>query len=96
MCIRDSIEWGLYNAFKGGTPCAATTNFDLPELGMHVTVSCRSATYGEGLADATTPQARRVYTIDAVACNASACPDAARAVTPFYVERRRQVQATDG
>ncbi len=62
---------------------------------MRVTVTCSAANYNEGLTDAGANRVLRVYTIDAVACNSTSCPDAARAVTPYYVERRRQVSATD-
>ena len=33
------------------------------------------------------------YSIEAVACNAGSCPDAALAATPGYVERKRLVTA---
>ncbi|MED5620369.1 MSHA biogenesis protein MshP [Ideonella sp. BN130291] len=102
QAAQAGAEWGLYQALRGGwTTCAGTTQtLDLStDLGMRVTVSCSSTLYNEGESASTpgTPQQRRLYTIDAVACNAAtACPDASRAVTPNYVERRRQVHATDG
>ena len=64
------------------------------DLGMRVTVSCNSTVYNEGESAPGVPQTVRVYTIDAVACNATAsCPDASRATGPAYVERRLQTQA---
>lgn len=97
QAARAGIEWGLYQAFKGSwTACtAATHTIDLSaEGGMHVTVSCDSALYNEGESAPAVPRTVRLYTIDAAACNATSCPDAARAVTPGYVERRRRVHAT--
>lgn len=90
------IEWGLYQAFKGGwTACAgASTTLDLRnDTGMWVTVSCDSTTFSEihGAASTVT-----VYAISSVACNGTAaCPDNARASSATYVERARVVQATN-
>lgn len=99
LAARAGIDWGLYQALKGGwSTCAgATQTLDLvADTGMRVTVSCNSTNYNEGEASPGTPQTVRVYTIDAIACNASAtCPDASAAVGAVYVERRRQVQATN-
>ena len=47
----------------------------------------------EGETSPGNPQAVTTYSIDAVACNSAACPDAALAATPGYVERRRLVIA---
>lgn len=93
------LQWGLYQAFKGGwTTCAAASQtLDLvADTGMRVTVGCDSRSYNEGESAPGTPRTVRVYTIDAVACNGGAsCPDAAAAVRLGYVERRMQVHATD-
>lgn len=97
LAAQAGIEWGLYQALRSGS-CAGGTTLDLgAELGMRVTVSCSRTAYNEGESDSApgTPRVLGVYTIDAIACNAAACPDAAAAVTPHYVERRRQVHATD-
>lgn len=94
QAAQAGIEWGLYQALRNGS--CGTSTLDLSaDLGMHVTVSCSSAAYNEGLTSAGANQPLHVYTIDAVACNSSSCPDASMAVTPTYVERRRQVSATD-
>jgi MSHA biogenesis protein MshP len=98
QAARAGTEWGLYQAFKGSwTTCSsASQTLDLSsDLGFHVTVSCDSRSYNEGLQASGAASAVRVYTVDAVACNAATCPDNSRATTPGYVERRRQVQATD-
>lgn len=96
---RAGTEWGLYRAFKGDwSACSGSTaTLDLgADLGMRVTVSCDSRSYNEGETTAGVPDVVRVFTIDAVACNAAAaCPDAAAAVGQSYVERRRQVQAVN-
>jgi MSHA biogenesis protein MshP len=98
QAARAGTEWGLYQAFKGSwTTCSgASQTLDLAtDLGFRVTVSCDSRSYNEGETVPGSARAVRLYTIDAVACNATTCPDNTRATTPGYVERRRQVQATD-
>lgn len=95
---RAGTEWGLYQAFKGAwTACAgASQTLDLTaSTGFHVSVSCDSRTFNDGEIVPGTPRTVRLYTIDAVACSSSACPDNSAATTPNYVERRRQVQASD-
>lgn len=92
---RAGLEWGLYQALKGSwTSCsAASQTLDLAsDLGMRVSVSCDSSLYNEGESSPGVPQTVRIFTIDAVACNAGAsCPDAAAVGRAGYVERRRQV-----
>jgi MSHA biogenesis protein MshP len=98
QAARAGTEWGLYQAFKGSwTTCSgASQTLDLgTDLGFRVTVSCDSRSFNEGETAPATPRTVRLYTIDAVACNAATCPDNTRATTPGYVERRRQVQAGD-
>ena len=95
---RAGTEWGLHQALKGGwsTCSGASQTLDLTaDTGMRVTVRCTSRTFNEGEDATGTVQVQRLYTLDAVACNStSACPDNTRAVQPGYIERRRQVQAT--
>jgi len=98
QAARAGIEWGLYQAFKGSwTTCAGSSQtLDLSsDLGMRVTVICNSSLYNEGESAPGTPQAVRVFTIDAVACNSTtSCPDASRVTGPTYVERRMQIHAS--
>lgn len=86
-------------------PCDAaatgskSTTLDLTaDNGFWVTVTCSSTTVNEGETSPGVPQRMTVYRIDAIACNlsdaATGCPNAAKATSPGYVERRRQVQAT--
>jgi MSHA biogenesis protein MshP len=97
-------EWGLYQALQPAgiwNVCAgATQTLDLSAAtGFWVTVTCNSTAYNEG--ETCTPgcaQAQiRVFRIDAVACNSAAgCPAAAAIATaPNYVERMREVIATN-
>lgn len=102
-------QWGLYQALKGTwTTCAsASQTIDLrASMGVVVTVTCNSTVYEEGQNQGANldangnpqyvPRNLRTYLIDAVACNsATSCPDNALASGVAYVERRRQVQATD-
>lgn len=97
QAARAGIEWGLHQAFKGpwATCAGVSQTLDLTaDTGMRVTVSCSSTLYNEGEQSPGTAQTVRVYTLDAVACSASSCPDATAAAQPGYVERRRQVHAT--
>ena len=99
QATRAATDWGLYQALKGAwTTCSAQSQtLDLTtDTGFRVTVSCDSKSYNEGETAPGAARAVRVYTIDAVACNSTgACPDNTAATTPGYVERRRQVQATN-
>lgn len=98
QAARAGAEWGLYQALKGSwSACSgASQTLDLSAShGMWVTVSCSMSLFNEGESAPGVPLVVHAYAIDAVACNSSAgCPDAARAVQPHYVERRRLVQAT--
>jgi len=64
--------------------------------GFRVTVSCDSRSYTEGETAPGVARSVRIYTLDAVACSGTGtCPDNAAAAGANYVERRRQVQASD-
>ena len=99
QAARAGTEWGLYQAFKGSwTTCTgASQTLDLSaSTGFRVTVSCDSRSYYEGETAPGTPRSVRIFSIDAVACSGSTvCPDNTAATGPNYVERRRQVQASD-
>ena len=89
-------EWGLYQAFKGTwTTCSgASQTLDLTAtIGFRVAVSCDSRSFNEGETAPGVPRVVRLYTIDAVACNSTSCPDNSAGTGPAYIERRRQVQA---
>jgi MSHA biogenesis protein MshP len=104
---NSGAEWGLYQALRGGwTSCNGNTQTltgTKADLGVIVTVSCSHDAHVEGQNGVGDPpvfsdRTVKVYRIDAVACNgATVCPDpdAARIASPGYVERRRQVHATD-
>lgn len=97
QAARAGTEWGLYQALKGSwSNCSnQSQTLDLrADTGMRVSVSCSSQVYNEGEASPGVPQTVRLISVDAVACNSSACPDNSLAVQAGYVERRRQVQAT--
>ena len=99
LAARAGTEWGLYQAFKGSWTSCSNQSQTLPQpLGQNfqVTVTCDSRIYNEGESSPGTPRTVRIYTIDAVACNSTtSCPDNTAAATPGYVERRRQVHASD-
>lgn len=92
-------EWGLFQALRGTwTSCGTgSQNLDLRStLGFMVTVTCSYTQYNEGESSPGVARTLKVYTIDAVACpSATGCPDNTAATTTTYVERRRQVLATD-
>jgi MSHA biogenesis protein MshP len=100
---KAGAEWGLYQALRPSGAwqnCAATGATQTLNLtastGFMVTVTCASTPYNEGESAPGTPNEVRVYRISAIACNSSsACPDDARAASPGYVERVREVIATE-
>lgn len=98
---RAGTEWGLFQALQptgAWNACAgASQTLDLTgSTGFRVTVTCNSDVYNEGETAPGVANSVRIYRILAVACNSSAvCPDNARATTLGYVERVRQVVATD-
>lgn len=102
---NSGAEWGLYQALRGSwTSCNGATQTLTamkPDLGMIVTVTCNHDSHVEGQTGAGDPpvftdRTIKVYRIDAVACNAAAtCPDATLVGSVGYIERRRQVQASD-
>ena len=96
QAAKSGTEWGLYQALKSAS-CNTTQTLDLvADTGFKVTVSCNSSAYNEGESTPGTQQVRHVFRIEAVACNSeNACPDDARAVSPGYIERKRQIIATD-
>lgn len=100
QAAQAGIEWGLFKTINDGTwaSCAGSQTLDLrTETGFRVTVSCSYDSYVEGETAAGAPRTVRVYTINAVACNgtAASCPDDATAASTHYVERMRQVMATN-
>ncbi|HEX5372928.1 MAG TPA: MSHA biogenesis protein MshP [Aquabacterium sp.] len=100
QAAQAGIEWGLFKALRDGSwaNCAGSQTVDLrTETGFRVTVTCSYVSYVEGETTAGAPRTVKVYTINAVACNgtAASCPDNASAASTHYVERMRQVMATD-
>ena len=97
---RTGNEWGLHQALRNGS-CSASTLLNLSaDTGFWVTVSCTqipaATPYNEGESAPGTPQTVRVFRIESTACNSAAgCPDNAMATSPGYVERKRQVIATN-
>lgn len=91
---RAGNEWGLYQALGPPGSCAPATTLDLrATTGFSVTVTCSARSFNEGETAPGVPFVTRTYSIEAVACNSAACPDAALAATPGYVERKRLVMA---
>lgn len=101
---RAGNEWGLFKALSTTTPADTwktcsnlSQTLDLTaETGFRVTVTCNSTTYNEGESSPGTPVVVRVFQIESTACNSSgSCPDAAMATSQGYIERKRQVIATN-
>jgi MSHA biogenesis protein MshP len=95
---RAGNEWGLYQALRNNT-CnnAGPTLLDLSaDTGFWVTVNRLAISSNEGESAPGTAQTVCVFRIESTACNSAAgCPDNARATTPGYIERKRQVIATN-
>ena len=85
------IDWGLYQALKGASPCAASS--DIGGVGgMSVTVHCTQVAAGA----AVEAGLGTIYQISATACNlpgagSPQCPG--DAANPNYVERRLTAMA---
>jgi MSHA biogenesis protein MshP len=100
---RTGNEWGLHQALRNGSCPLASTLLNLSaDTGFWVTVTCVltppavSLPYNEGESAPGTPRTIRVFRIESTACNSAAgCPDNALAVSPGYIERKRQVIATN-
>lgn len=96
---KAAVEWGLYQALKGGwTSCSNTSQVvDLKaSTGFMATVTCNSKEYKEGESAVGVPKTVRLFRIEATACNsATTCPDSAMASSPVYVERKLQVTASN-
>jgi MSHA biogenesis protein MshP len=90
---RAGIEWGLYRALRNSS-CVANQTIDLrTQNGYAVTVTCVANTYNEGEETSATtllvqPLQKTIYSITAVACNSSACPDDTAVGNSEYVERK--------
>jgi MSHA biogenesis protein MshP len=94
QAARAGNEWGLYQALRSGSCIGATGSLNLrATTGFLVTVTCTAKTFNEGETSPGVPLVITTYSIEAVACNSAACPDAALAATPGYVERKRLVTA---
>lgn len=103
LAARAGIEWVFSSpatrCAEASTPATPTTLGDFrAESGFQVTVSCSYQIYNEGeqevqngAATVYLPLKKRVYRVEAVACNGNgaACPDAASVTRPDYVERAR-------
>jgi len=100
---RAGVEAGLFKAISSTTPAdtwktcnGQSMTLDLSaQTGFHVTVTCSSNLYNEGESAPGVAATVRVFNIQAVACNSATCPDASRATSANYVERARQVSATN-
>lgn len=102
LAAAAGAEWGLFQALRGtwvGCTSSSQTLDLTATMGFRVTVTCASnaTAFVEGAqSDGSTARSVRVYKIDAVACNSTGtCPDNTAALTQTYVERHRQVMATD-
>lgn len=94
QAARAGNEWGLYQALRSGSCVGAAGTLDLrAATGFSVTVTCTSRTFKEGEASSGVPLDVTTYSIEALACNSAACPDAALVAMPGYVERKRLVIA---
>lgn len=103
LAARGGIEWAFYRLREVcTTPPAAPATSQLSDFdaasGFRVSVSCTYRSFGEGeeiVPDGTetppvTPLRKRIYRIEAVACNGGgACPDANAVTRADYVERAR-------
>ncbi|MBN8506178.1 MAG: MSHA biogenesis protein MshP [Burkholderiales bacterium] len=97
QAARSGIEWGLHKLLKGDWAACSPARSQVLDLradtGMQVAVSCSMSSYQEGADGDGLPLTVRVYQLEALACNALACPGDATALQ--YVERLRRVTVSD-
>lgn len=97
LAARAGIEWAFHRPAERCTETQQATPHHLTdfrnESGFLVTVRCTFHTYNEGEKPGAegTALAKRIYRIEAVACNGSGteCPDNGSVTRPDYVERSR-------
>ncbi|HYC42835.1 MAG TPA: MSHA biogenesis protein MshP [Noviherbaspirillum sp.] len=98
QAARAGNEWGLFQALRGTwTACTnETQTLDLTaDTGFRVTVNCTSTVFNEG-ETASGTRTVRIFRILSTACNSSSsCPDDASASSLGYIERVREVIATN-
>lgn len=107
QAARTGNEWGLFKALRvqpwsnSAVPetCDTATRsatLDLvAQTGFHVTVTCDSWQYNEGESTPGIVKTVRIYRLRAVACRSPVCPDNVAASSAEYVERTREVIATN-
>lgn len=94
QAARAGVEWGLYQLRAGTCNDIRDLNDFSAASGFTVTVRCTSSAFNEGESAPGTPLVKRIYRIDAVACNlGTSCPDNTKSALPDYVERRRVATA---
>ncbi|MEO7576899.1 MAG: MSHA biogenesis protein MshP [Massilia sp.] len=94
QAARAGVEWGLYQLRSGGCQDSRDLSDFSAASGFTVTVACTFIEYREGESTPGVPLVKRIYRIDAVACNLGAsCPDNTKSSQPDYVERRRVATA---
>lgn len=91
QAARAGTDWGMYRAVQDRS-CVGSTTLAM-ENGFSVNVRCSEAAFIEGEVSPGVPQHIRIYTITAVACNATACPsnDATTVASHEYTERSRVI-----
>jgi len=99
QALAAAPTWCVPGAY-GSAPTVAVQTLDLrASTGFSATVTCTSKIFNEGEEPNPLPppllRAHQIttYSIEAVACNSAACPDAAMAAKPGYIERKRLVMA---
>ena len=96
---RTGTDIGLFNALSShGSHSCSTQTVDLTATtGFRVTITCNALSYNEGNSAPGVPIPITIYQITAVACNSTTiCPPVvSMANSPGYIERQRQVSATN-
>ncbi|UVW28589.1 MSHA biogenesis protein MshP [Massilia sp. H6] len=92
LAARAGIEWGFHQLRAGGACFSGQTLSAFnADSGFMVRVDCTARGFNEGESSPGVAIGKTIYTIDALACNASVCgsDDPAIVTQPDYVERRR-------
>jgi len=91
LTARAGLEWAFRDLPNRCAQTPVTRNDFSYATGFRVTLTCTSTLFNEGDNPDSpgTAQGKRIYRIEAIACNGANCPDATSVARPDYVERAR-------
>ena len=93
LTARAGLEWAFRDLPNRCSQTPVTRDDFSYATGFRVTLTCTFSAFNEGDDPNSpgTPQGKRIYRVEAIACNGAGtgCPDGASVARPDYVERAR-------